>query len=124
MRARKAKKHLKKLSGRDFQAGRELLHLQGARRPRERHLPAIALEDPKDIRERRTVRRGQRTKFSKQTYFEPRKFIKYKAKLNYLPAFPVDLRNTSRERPFYTTQTRGTGHLGMCSGIYRAATPL
>ena len=60
---------------------------------------AIALEDLKHIRTRieKTVNREQRAKISGWSFFELRAFIEYKAKLNGVPVYFVNPKNTSRE---------------------------
>ncbi|MGC8674129.1 MAG: RNA-guided endonuclease InsQ/TnpB family protein [Thermoprotei archaeon] len=94
-----AKRHLKKLSGRERRFKRDVNHciskaLVGYATGTS---SAIALEDLKGIRKRITVRRGQRSRHSKWAFSELRRFIEYKAKLQGVPVIVVDLKNTSRE---------------------------
>ncbi|MDP7974737.1 MAG: transposase [TACK group archaeon] len=96
-----AKKHLKKLSGRERRFKRDVNHriskaLVGYAKGTS---SAIALEDLKGIRKRTTVRRGQRSRHSKWAFLELRRFIGYKAKLQGVPVIIVDPKNTSRECP-------------------------
>jgi len=60
---------------------------------------AIALEELGGIRDRVTVRRGQRATLHSWSFFQLRAFIEYKAKLAGVPVIPVDPRNTSRTCP-------------------------
>ena len=59
----------------------------------------IALEELKGIRDRLTVRSGQRATFSSWAFAQLRSFITYKAALVGLPVATVDPRNTSRTCP-------------------------
>lgn len=60
---------------------------------------ALALENLKGIRNRteKTVRKSQRATHSGWSFFELRSFVEYKAKLQGVPVYFVDPRNTSRE---------------------------
>ncbi len=96
-----AKRHLKKLSGRERRFKRDVNHciskaLVGYAKGAS---SAIALEDLKGIRKRITVRRGQRSRRSKWAFLELRRFIEYKAKLQGVPVIVLDPKNTSRECP-------------------------
>lgn len=62
-------------------------------------LRGIALEELGGIRERITVRRRQRSRFSNWAFAQLRAFIEYKAKLAGIPVFMVDPRNSSRTCP-------------------------
>ncbi len=58
----------------------------------------IALEDLKHIRKRieKTARRSQKAKISGWSFFELRSFVEYKSKLNGVPVYLINPRNTSR----------------------------
>ena len=94
-----AKKHLKKISGRERRFKKDVNHciskelIQTAKDTNR----AIALEDLSGIRERVTVSKAVRESIGKWAFLELRNFIEYKAKINGVPIFPVDPRNTSRE---------------------------
>jgi putative transposase len=60
---------------------------------------AIALEDLTGIRERTTVRKGQRRQHHSWTFHDLRQKIEYKASLVGIPVVLVDPRNTSRTCP-------------------------
>ena len=59
----------------------------------------IALEDLGGIRDRITVRKGQRRQHHSWSFFQLRSFITYKAQLAGVPLVIVDPRNTSRTCP-------------------------
>lgn len=91
-----AKRHLKKLSGRERRFKRNTNHTiskqivttaKGTRR-------AIGLEDLKGFRV--TVTKSQRERFGKWSFDELRNFIEYKAQIEGIPIIAVDPRNTSR----------------------------
>jgi IS605 OrfB family transposase len=94
-----AKKHLKKISGRERRFKRDVNHciskqlIQDAKGTNR----SIALEDLTGIRERTTVRKAQREGHSKWAFRELRSFIEYKAKLAGVLIQLVDPRNTSRQ---------------------------
>jgi len=91
-----AKRHLKKLSGRERMFKRTTNHtiakniVQVAKDTRR----SIALEDLKGFRV--TVRKEQRERFGKWAFDELGRFIAYKARLSGVPVFFVNPRNTSR----------------------------
>ena len=60
---------------------------------------AIALEDLSGIRKRteKRLRKSQRAKYSGWSFHELRKFVEYKSKLQGVPVYLVDPKNTSRE---------------------------
>jgi putative transposase len=94
-----AKKHLKKISGRERRFKRDTNHciskeIVMTAKDTNR---AIALEDLSGIRERVTVSKAVRESIGKWAFLELRNFIEYKAKLLGVPVVPVDPRNTSRE---------------------------
>jgi len=105
---RSAKRHLKKLSGRERRFKRNVNHciskaLVAKAKGTQR---MIALEDLKGIRVRATVRRRQRDKHNKWAFNQLRNFIEYKAKLASVPIAVVDPRNTSRICPRCLTLDR------------------
>lgn len=95
--SKSAKKHLKKLSGRERRFKRITNHtiskkiVQVAKDTGR----GIALENLKGFRV--TVRRNQREQFGKWAFDELGKFINYKAQLAGVPVAFVDPRNTSRQ---------------------------
>jgi putative transposase len=60
---------------------------------------ALALEDLSGIRERTTVRRGNRYERQSWAFFQLRQLITYKAAWGGVPVFLADPRNTSRTCP-------------------------
>lgn len=93
-----AKRHLKKLSGREARFRKDVNHciskaLVGKARETSR---AIHLEDLQGIRQRTTVRKAQRSRHETWSYFQLRSFIEYKALLSGVLLYLVDPRNTSR----------------------------
>ncbi|MCX6654937.1 MAG: transposase, partial [Candidatus Bathyarchaeota archaeon] len=93
-----AKKHLRKLSGRERRFKRQTNHViskelvvvaKGTRR-------AIVLEDLRGIRSRVTVRCEQRDRHGKWAFNQLRAFIEYKARVAGVPVLLVDPRDTSR----------------------------
>lgn len=91
-----AKRHLKKLSGRERRFKRNTNHTIAKRivqlaKDTQR---AIALENLKGFRV--TVRKSQQEQFGKWAFGELRRFITYKAQLAGIPVFLVNPRNTSR----------------------------
>lgn len=95
-----AKRHLKKLSGREARFRRDANHriskhiVAKAKRTHKR----IALEDLRHIRSRteRTVKKSQRQRHSAWAFSQLRVFIAYKAALAGVPMHFVDPRDTSR----------------------------
>lgn len=94
--SKSAKRHLKKLSGKERRFKKHVNHaiskkiVQIAKDTQR----AIALENLKGFRV--TVRKEQREQFGKWSFDELGKFIAYKAQLAGVPVFFVDPRNTSR----------------------------
>ncbi len=93
-----AKRHLRKLSGREAKFKRQVNHkiskelvvvAKGTMR-------ALALEDLRGIRSRVTVRHGQRGRHGKWAFGQLRAFVDYKAKVAGVPVLMVDPRDTSR----------------------------
>lgn len=98
---RSARRHLKKLSGKESRFRRDVNHcisksIVAKAKGTER---GIALEDLSGIRERTTVRKQQRAMFGSWAFYQLRSFIEYKAKLAGVPVQIVDPRNTSRTCP-------------------------
>ena len=94
-----AKKHLKKISGRERRFKKDTNHCiskEIVQTAKDTHR-AIALEDLSGIRESVTVSKAVRESIGKWAFLELRNFIEYKAKLLGVPVVPVDPRNTSRE---------------------------
>jgi len=94
-----AKKHLKKISGREHRFKRDVNHCiskELVNSAKDTNC-SIALEDLTGIRERTTVRKAQRDKHSKWAFSELRNFIEYKARLLGVLVVLVDPRNTSRQ---------------------------
>ena len=91
-----AKRHLKKLSGRERRFKRNTNHsiskqiVSIAKGTQQ----AIGLEDLKGFRV--TVTKAQRERFGKWSFDELRGFIEYKAQIEGIPVIAVDPRNTSR----------------------------
>ncbi len=96
--SRSARKHLKKLSGREARFRKDTNHVIAKRIVNKAKVTGrgIALEDLKGIRDRVTVRKGQRAQHGSWAFFQLRTFITYKAGLAGVPVVPVDPRNTSR----------------------------
>lgn len=93
-----AKKHLKKISGRERRFKKDTNHciskeIVNTAKDTNR---AIALEDLSGIRESVTVSKAVRESIGKWAFLELRNFIEYKAKLLGVPVVLVDPRNTSR----------------------------
>ncbi|MCL4486038.1 MAG: transposase [Nitrospirae bacterium] len=57
----------------------------------------MALEDLSGIRDRTTVRSGQRDQFGKWAFGQLRSFVEYKARMHGIPVILVDPRHTSRQ---------------------------
>jgi putative transposase len=93
-----AKRHLRKLSGREARFKRQVNHkiskelvvvAKGTMR-------ALALEDLRGIRSRVTVRHGQRGRHGKWAFGQLRAFVEYKAKVAGVPVLIVNPMDTSR----------------------------
>lgn len=95
-----AKRHLKKLSGREARFRKDTNHVISKRivQKAKAHRQAIAIEDLRHIRPRteRTVKRSQRAKHSSWSFHQLRFFLSYKAALAGVPLHTVDPRNTSK----------------------------
>lgn len=98
---RSAKKHLKKMSGKEARFQRDINHciskdiVAKAKDTRRR----IALENIKGIRNGTTVRRAQRYDHNSWSFYQLRTFIEYKAVLDGVPVMAVDPRGTSHTCP-------------------------
>jgi putative transposase len=93
-----AKKHLKKMSGRERRFKRDVNHCISKKivSTAKGTCSMVAMEDLTGIRGRTTVRREQRDRHAKWAFLELRKFVEYKAAMAGVPAVLVDPRNTSR----------------------------
>lgn len=96
-----AKRHLKKLSGRESRFRRSVNHVISKRLVSKakdtRRL--IALEDLKGIAARTTVKHGQRRRHKAWAFSQLRSFIEYKAKIAGVVVALVDPRHTSQTCP-------------------------
>ncbi len=95
-----ARRHLKKLSGREKRFRKNTNHLISKRivQKAKNQRQGIALEDLRHIRTRteRTVRKSQRAKHSSWSFWQLRFFLSYKAALAGVPLHTVDPAYTSR----------------------------
>jgi len=95
-----AKKHLKKLSGREARFKRNTNHVISKRivQKAQANQQAIAIEELRHIRSRTEarLRLSQRARHSSWTFGQLRQFLSYKAALAGVPLHTVDPRNTSR----------------------------
>jgi IS605 OrfB family transposase len=98
--SRSAKRHLKKLSGKEARFKRDTNHVISKRivQKAKAHGQGIAIEELRHIRQRTdsTVRRSQRSRHSSWSFGQLRSFLSYKAALAGVPLHLVDPRNTSR----------------------------
>lgn len=96
-----AKRHLKKLSGREHRFHADTNHTISKRLVRKAKDTGrgVALEDLGGIRGRVTVRKAQRSHLHGWSFFQLRTFISYKAALAGVEVRAVDPRNTSRMCP-------------------------
>ncbi len=94
-----AKRHLKKISGRERRFKKITNHTISKKivRVAKDSRRGIALENLKGFNGRQTVRHEQRERFGKWAFGELTAFINYKARLAGIPVIKVDPRNTSRE---------------------------
>jgi putative transposase len=94
---RSAKRHLKRLSGKENRFRTDINHCISKSIISKclRHSLAVGLEDLKGIR-KRTVRKTQRDKHNAWAFYQLRLFIEYKAKLQGIPVVAVDPRYTSQ----------------------------
>jgi len=96
-----AKKHLKKLSGREANFRRNTNHIISKKlvaKAKDTHC-LIALEDLNGIRDRTTVRHSQRRRHHSWAFFQLRQFISYKARLAGVLVRLVDPKHTSQTCP-------------------------
>jgi putative transposase len=95
-----AKRHLKKLSGKEARFKRNTNHVISKRivHKARRLGQGIAIEELRHIRTRteRTVRHSQRSRHSSWSFGQLRLFLSYKAALAGVPLHTVNPRNTSR----------------------------
>jgi IS605 OrfB family transposase len=100
-----AKRHLKKLSGKESRFVRNTNHVISKEIVQEAKgtSSAIAIEDLSGIRMRTTVRRGDRYIHNSWAFYQLRSFIEYKAMEAGIPVIVIDPRNTSRECPICHT---------------------
>ena len=94
-----AKRHLKKLSGKEFRFAQNLNHTIAKKivAKATRTHRGIAIENLKGIRLRIRARLPQRTVLHSWAFNQLGSFLKYKAVLAGVPLIEVDPRNTSRE---------------------------
>lgn len=95
-----AKRHLKKLSGREARFKKNSNHVISKRivQKAKANGQAIAIEELRHIRKRTdsTVRRSQRNRHTSWAFGQLRSFLQYKAALAGVPLHTVDPANTSR----------------------------
>ena len=95
-----AKRHLKKLSGKEARFKKNTNHVISKRiiQKAKDHRQGIAIEDLRHIRSRTdsTVRKSQRNRHTGWAFGQLRMFLSYKAALAGVPLHTVDPRNTSR----------------------------
>src|SRR5258706_964403 len=95
-----AKRHLKKLSGKEARLKRNTNHVISKRivQKAKSNGQGIAIEEPRHIRKRTdsTVRRSQRNRHTSWSFGQLRFFLSYKAALAGVPLHLVNPRNTSR----------------------------
>jgi len=96
--SKSAKRHLKKLSGKEARFKRNTNHIISKKivSKAKDTSRSISLEDLKGFNGRRTVRKAERERFGKWAFNQLRSFIEYKAKLAGVLMIAVDPRNTSR----------------------------
>jgi putative transposase len=95
-----AKRHLKKLSGKEARFRKNTNHVISKRIVQKAKAKGqgIAIEELRHIRSRteRTVKRSQRSRHSSWSFGQLRQFLSYKAALAGVPLHTVNPRNTSR----------------------------
>lgn len=99
--SKSAKRHLKKLSGKESRFKRNINHIISKQivSKAQDTCQAIAIENLNGFKGRKTVRKVDRERFGKWAFNQLRQFIEYKASLAGIPVFAVDPKNTSRECP-------------------------
>jgi len=90
-----AKKHLKKLSGRESGFARNINHVISKEivRKAKGTSPSIAVENLNGIRMRTTVRKGGRYVHNSWPFYQLRSFIEYKAREAGIPVIGIDPHN-------------------------------
>ncbi|MGC8516258.1 MAG: RNA-guided endonuclease InsQ/TnpB family protein, partial [Thermoplasmata archaeon] len=98
---RSAKRHLKKLSGKESRFVRNTNHVISKEivHKAKGTSSAIAIENLEGMRMRTTVRKGSRYIHNSWAFHQLRMFIEYKAREAGIPVIAVDPHNTSRECP-------------------------
>ena len=93
-----AKRHLKKLSGKQARFQKNTNHVISKRivQKAKANGQDIAIEELRHIRQRSTVQHSQRNRQSNWSFWQLRFFLSYKAALAGVPLHTVDPRNTSR----------------------------
>ena len=96
-----AKRHLKKLSGRESRFAKNTNHIISKEivQKAKGTSSAIAIEDLSGIRMRTTVRNGNRYIHNSWAFYQLRSFLEYKAREQGIPVVVIDPHNTSRECP-------------------------
>ena len=96
-----AKRHLKKLSGRESRFHRDVNHIISRKivAKAKDTKQAIALEDLKGIRKSVTVRRTQRSRIHSWAFYQLRSFIEYKAAIVGIPVVLINPSGTSHICP-------------------------
>jgi len=113
-----AKRHLKRLSGKESRFRRSVNHIISKRlvtKAKDTHRQ-IALEDLKGVGDS-TVRHSQRRRHKSWAFFQLRQFLTYKAKIAGVLVQLVDPRNTSRTCPqcgFVSKSNRRSQSLFSC----------
>lgn len=95
---RSAKRHLKKMSGREKRFQKDVNHQISKQIVgfANKSKSSIALEDLKNITKNRRVRKAQRKKFHDWAFYQLRQFISYKAQREGLPVIVVKSAYTSQ----------------------------
>jgi len=98
---KRAKKHLKKLSGREARFRKDTNHRISKRivAKAKDTKQLIALEDLSGIRSRTTVKKAQRGRHHSWGFYQLRQFIEYKAAIAGIPVMYVDPKYTSQTCP-------------------------
>lgn len=96
--SRSAKRHLKKISGREARFKRNTNHIISKKivQIAKDTSRSIALENLKGFNGRQTVRKAQRDRFGKWAYNQLRNFVEYKAQIAGIPVILINPKNTSR----------------------------
>lgn len=96
--SKSAKRHLKKISGREARFKRNTNHVISKKivQLAKDTSRSIALEDLKGFNGRQTVRKAQRERFGKWAFLQLRNFVEYKAQIAGIPVILINPKNTSR----------------------------